>query len=73
MARRAGGARSLTRSSRRVLAAGGRAALRPRGRGTPDELSRRERRSRRACARTAAAKPTWERNVEMLMKDRASS
>ncbi len=41
--------------------------------GAPDKListSRRERR-RRACA-TAAAKPTWERRVE-IMKDRASS
>ena len=37
----------------------------------PPMSSRRERRSR-ACA-TAVAKPTWERNVLDIMKDRASS
>ena len=46
-----------------------RPAVRPEA--EPPMSSRRERRSR-ACA-TAVAKPTWERNVLDIMKDRASS
>jgi hypothetical protein len=53
----------LVRCVQRDACAGGAA-------GAPDEL-RYATRQRRACA-TAAAKPTWERSVE-IMKDRASS